>query len=58
MQRLPPKALEDPSIAGYYGLILKETGSPAKAKAYLDWASKATMLPDEKQLFSRARAGL
>jgi Flp pilus assembly protein TadD len=58
MQRLPPKALEDPSIAGYYGLILKETGSPAKAKAYLDWASKATMLPEEKQLFSRARAGL
>ena len=58
MQQLPPKALEDPSIAGYYGLILKATGNPAKAKAYLDWASKATMLPEEKQLFSRARAGL
>ena len=58
MQRLPPKALEDPSIAGYYGLVLKGTGSPAKAKIYLDWASKAKMLPEEEQLFGRARAGL
>src|ERR1039457_7102545 len=32
MQQLPPKALEDPSIAGYYGLILKATGNPDKAR--------------------------
>jgi hypothetical protein len=57
MQQLPPKALEEPSIAGYYGLILKATGNPAKAKVYLDWASKAKMLPEEKKLFDRAKTG-
>jgi predicted Zn-dependent protease len=58
MQQLPPKALEDPSIAGYYGLILKATGSPAKAKVYLQWASKARLLPEEQKLFDRAKAGI
>ena len=57
MQQLPPKDLENPSIAGYYGLILKATGNPAKAKVYLQWASKAQMLPEEKKLFDRAKAG-
>ena len=57
MQQLPTKALEDPSIAGYYGLILKATGNPGKAKVYLEWASKAPMLPEEKKLFDRAKAG-
>ena len=58
MQQLPPKALEEPSIAGYYGLILKATGNPAKAKVYLVWASRAKMLPEEKKLFDHAKAGL
>ena len=57
MQQLPPKALETPSIAGYYGLILRATGSPAKAKVYLEWASKGKMLPEEKKLFDRAKTG-
>jgi hypothetical protein len=58
MQQLPPKALEDPSIAGYYGLILKATGNPGKAKVYLQWASKTKLLPEEKKLFDRAKAGV
>src|ERR1035437_7269087 len=33
MQQLPPKALEDPSIAGYYSLILQATGDRAKARS-------------------------
>ncbi len=58
MQKLPPKALDDPSIAGYYGLILKATGNPGKAKAYLQLASKAKLLPEEQTLFDRAKAGV
>jgi predicted Zn-dependent protease len=57
MQQLPPKALEDPAIAGYYGLILTATGDRAKARTYLQWASKAKLLPEEHKLFERARAG-
>ena len=57
MQMLSSKALEDPSIAGYYGLILKATGNPDKAKVYLQWASKAKLLPEEKKLFDSAKTG-
>ena len=57
MQQLKPKDLEDPSVAGYYGLILHATGNREKAKAYLQWASKAQMLPEEKKLFDRAKGG-
>jgi len=56
MQRLKPQQLDDPSIAGYYGLILKATGDREKARAYLQWASKAQTLPEERQLFDRAKA--
>jgi hypothetical protein len=49
--------LEDPSIAGYYGLILKATGNPEKARVYFDRAGRAKLLPEEKKLFDRARAG-
>jgi len=58
MQQLKPKDLENPSIAGYYGLILKAMGSGAKARVYLDWTSKATLLPEERKLFAQARAGI
>jgi Flp pilus assembly protein TadD len=57
MQQLEPKDLNKPSIAGYYGIILKASGDPEKAKVYLNWASRAQMLPEEKKLFERARAG-
>jgi tetratricopeptide (TPR) repeat protein len=58
MQQLPPKDLEDPSNAGYYGLILKSNGDKIRAKAYLNWSAKATLLPEEKALFDKAKAGL
>jgi tetratricopeptide (TPR) repeat protein len=57
MEQLKPKDLEKPSIAGYYGLILRATGNAEKARAYLGWASKARVLPEEQKLFDRARAG-
>jgi Flp pilus assembly protein TadD len=57
MQQLKPQDLDTPSIAGYYGLILKATGSDAQASVYLDLTSKARLLPEERKLFARAKAG-
>jgi predicted Zn-dependent protease len=57
MQRLSLQELDRPSIAGYYGLILKASGSRAKATAYLDMTSKAALLPEERVLFDRAKTG-
>jgi len=54
MQKLAPQELNDPSVAGYYGLILKATGDSAKAKAYLGWTTKAKLLPEERKLFNQA----
>jgi Flp pilus assembly protein TadD len=58
MQQLKPQDLEIPSVAGYYGLILKATGSGEKAKVYLNWTSKTRLLPEEQKLFAQARAGI
>ena len=58
IERLTPQELETPSLAGYYGLILKATGNSVKAKAYLETASKAQLLPEERKLFDKARAGI
>ena len=56
MQQLAPKDLDDPSIAGYYGLILKATGDNAKAAIYLRRASGGQLLPEERKLFSLAES--
>jgi hypothetical protein len=58
IERLKPQELQNPSIAGYYGLILKATGNGAKAKTYFELASKAKLLPEEQKLFDRAKAGV
>ena len=57
MQAIPPKDLEQPAIAGYYGLILKAAGDKSRARSYLDQAFKGPLLPEEKKLFEQARAG-
>jgi Flp pilus assembly protein TadD len=57
IEQLDPKLLEQASIAGYYGVILKATGNAAKAKTYLDLAIKAQLLPEERKLFEKAKAG-
>ena len=57
LETLTPQDLEDPSVAGYYGLVLKATGNGAKAKKYLDLASKTKGLPEEQKLFDKARGG-
>jgi tetratricopeptide (TPR) repeat protein len=58
MQQLTAKDLQNPDIAGYCGLILKANGNKAEAIFYLNLASKAQLLPEEKALFDQARAGL
>ena len=58
MEKLSAKQLEDPSVAGYYGLILKANGNPAKAKTFLDLSAKANLLPEERKLMNAARAGV
>ena len=57
IERLNQRELEAPSIAGYYGLILKAIGNGAKAKACLETAFKARLLPEERKLFEKAKAG-
>jgi hypothetical protein len=54
MQQMSPRELSDPSVAGYYGLILKATGDSAKAKAYLGWTTKRQLLPEERKMFNEA----
>jgi len=58
MQQLSQKELQDPSVAGYYGLILKANGNMAQAKPFLDLSAKAHLLPEERILFDQAKAGL
>lgn len=58
MEQLKPKDLEEPSVAGYYGIILKANGNKVKAKRYLDLTAKTRFLPEEKKLMDRARQGL
>lgn len=58
MQQIPPGELSKPSIAGYYAVILQATGDKERAKAYLAWSAKATLLPEEKKLFEKVRAGV
>jgi tetratricopeptide (TPR) repeat protein len=58
IEQLSPRQLEDPAIAGYYGLILQANGQRDKAKKYFDLTPKAKLLPEEQKLFDRARAGV
>jgi len=54
MQAVSEKDLQNPAVAGYYGLALKATGNPDKAKIYLRLALKIKLLPEEQALFQQA----
>jgi len=58
MQQLTSKDLENPSVDGYYGLILKANGRMTEAMTYLNRSSKGELLPEEQSLFDQAKAGL
>jgi len=55
MQKLKPEALENPSVALYYGLLLSATGETNKAGKYLDLAEKASLLLEERVLATEAK---
>lgn len=58
MGQLKPGDLDQPAVAGYYGLLLEAAGSNALAQAYLDGAATAILLPEERALFAQAKARL
>jgi thioredoxin-like negative regulator of GroEL len=58
MEKLDPRELSDPSIAGYYGVILKANGHARRAHTYLELASGGQLLPEEQKLFKEAGSGL
>jgi hypothetical protein len=48
--------LEQPSVALYYGLILRETGQTKKADDFLTMARRSpTLLPEEKERLDNKR---
>jgi len=55
MSQLKPEQLDRPNIAGYYGLFLATAGDKTNAKKYLDLAVKVRLLPEEVELFQRAK---
>jgi hypothetical protein len=54
LQKLKPEALETPSVALYYGLLLSANGETNKAGKYLDIAQKSNLLPEEKAVAAEA----
>ena len=58
LDSLKPQQLETVSVAACYGILLEATGNRAKAKKYLDLASKVQMLPEERKLIDSAKRGL
>jgi len=55
---LKPEALQDPAIAGIFGLIQAQAGHKDIAKEPLDRAELGELLPEEKEMVRIAKAGL
>jgi len=58
IQQIPPAELENPSISGYYGMLLQAAGDRGKAAKYFELAAKAPLLPEERKLIDSARRKL
>jgi tetratricopeptide (TPR) repeat protein len=54
LRGLGEKALEDPSFAAYFGLLLVEGGKPDEARKYLEIAKGGKLLPEEEALVNKA----
>jgi Flp pilus assembly protein TadD len=50
LEKLPPAALEQPSIALYYGVLLAATGQTNQSAHFLGLAQTGVLLPEEKVL--------
>ncbi len=57
LQKISPKALQTPSVALYYGVLLSEAGENDEAQKYLGFARKSQLLPEEETLLRDAAAG-
>ncbi len=55
IEKLSDQERHRPEIAGYYGMILAESGDRARAGEFLDLGQTASLLPEEKALIERAR---
>jgi hypothetical protein len=55
---LKPEYLQIPSIAAYYGVIQAQTGHKDLAKASLQRAEAARLLPEENEIVRLAKNGL
>jgi hypothetical protein len=53
-ERLQAKALTQPPIAFYYGVLLANAGQTSRASRFLALADRARLLPEEKDLLERA----
>lgn len=55
---IKPEYLEIPSISAYYGVIQSQSGHKERAKAPLERAEAAKLLPEEKEMVRMAKASL
>jgi tetratricopeptide (TPR) repeat protein len=58
MEKLKPDALENPSLALYYAVMLHTVGQSNKAEHYLGRTEGAKLLPEEKDLAALTRKAL
>ena len=54
LEKLKPEALQDPSVALYYGLLLCADKQRAKASQFFAQVDRAALLPEEKELLAAA----
>lgn len=59
LQKLKPSQLEEPSVALYYGVLLRAVGQTNEAARFLVLAqTQGSLLPEEKQLLSGTMGGM
>ncbi len=54
MERLKEEELQHPAIATYYFVMLIEQGNLGRARPFLAYAQRATLLPEEQHLLTAA----
>jgi Flp pilus assembly protein TadD len=54
LEKLKTNALETPSVALYYGVLLSADGNTNRASKYLGIAQQSDFLPEEKALAAEA----
>ena len=57
-EKLTAEQRAEPSIAGYYAMMLRANGRGEEAKRYFELSAEARMLPEERRVIDEARAGL